>query len=327
MVVPQRFKAASQLRDFSSPPRQAEQPIHYTTVTAEPATQNIPQNMVISGTSDSLSCQQDVPKFTESGSLPVSNDQPPLALGTSKFSQKDGSEMLYAKLAELNESPQSSTYHNSSHSIYLVAPSSLMDIVHQGNSEMSRRPLHASGPARMHFALPETMGGRARNIPYEIHDAPFKDDEERLLQKKGVFMVLDSDIHEELIRAYFQWFHPAFPIINRQEFIYRLGTNQLSPLLLQAVYFIGATHCGSNIMTASGFSNRDTARLTFYKRAKALYDVDYESDPVTIVQSLFLMSFWWGGPLDQKDTWHWLGAAISLAQTKGMHRSYDFGYT
>ncbi|KAK5001611.1 hypothetical protein LTR39_006911 [Cryomyces antarcticus] len=42
---------------------------------------------------------------------------------------------------------------------------------------------------------------------------------------------------------------------------------------------------------------------------------------LTIVQSLFLMSFHWTRPTDQKDTWHWLGATISLALTLGMHRS------
>lgn len=33
------------------------------------------------------------------------------------------------------------------------------------------------------------------------------------------------------------------------------------------------------------------------------------------------MSFWWATPVDSKDTWHWLGIAISLALTIGMHRS------
>jgi hypothetical protein len=58
-----------------------------------------------------------------------------------------------------------------------------------------------------------------------------------------------------------------------------------------------------------------------YNRAKDLYDADYETDKITVSQALFLMSFWRAGPLLEKDTRHWLGAAISLAQTKGMHRS------
>jgi hypothetical protein len=36
--------------------------------------------------------------------------------------------------------------------------------------------------------------------------------------------------------------------------------------------------------------------MTFYKRAKALYDANYEDDRVTIVQSLVLMGWYWEGP-------------------------------
>lgn len=38
------------------------------------------------------------------------------------------------------------------------------------------------------------------------------------------------------------------------------------------------------------------AAMTFYKRAKALYDANYEDDRVTIVQSLVLMGWYWEGP-------------------------------
>jgi hypothetical protein len=36
--------------------------------------------------------------------------------------------------------------------------------------------------------------------------------------------------------------------------------------------------------------------MTFYKRAKALYDANYEDDRVTIVQALILMGWYWEGP-------------------------------
>ena len=200
-------------------------------------------------------------------------------------------------------------------------PFSLTDIVYGGCSPTLTKLDPVNGRARMHFALPETIDRNTRNIPNEMHDAPFEDDEGILPQKKGVFTTLEPHVQEALLRTYFDWFDPAYPLINKEEFVYRLRTNQLSLLLLQAVYFIAATHCDSTYIVAAGFNTRHAARLAFYKRAKALYDADYETDAVTIVQALFLMSFWWGGPIDQKDTWHWLGAAIGLAQTKGMHRS------
>jgi hypothetical protein len=36
--------------------------------------------------------------------------------------------------------------------------------------------------------------------------------------------------------------------------------------------------------------------MTFYKRAKALYDANYEDDRVTIVQALVLLGWYWEGP-------------------------------
>ena len=40
-----------------------------------------------------------------------------------------------------------------------------------------------------------------------------------------------------------------------------------------------------------------------------------------LVQSLLLMTYWYETPDDQKDTWHWMGVAISLAHTIGLHRN------
>lgn len=54
---------------------------------------------------------------------------------------------------------------------------------------------------------------------------------------------------------------------------------------------------------------------------QALYDLDYESDRVAIVQALLLLTYWYETPDDQKDTWHWMGIAICLAHTIGLHRN------
>lgn len=54
---------------------------------------------------------------------------------------------------------------------------------------------------------------------------------------------------------------------------------------------------------------------------KLLYDFDYESDRLVLVQALLLMTYWYETPDDQKDTWHWMGVAISLAHTIGLHRN------
>ena len=54
-----------------------------------------------------------------------------------------------------------------------------------------------------------------------------------------------------------------------------------------------------------------------------LYDFDYESDRVSLVQALLLLTYYYETPDDQKDTWHWMGVATSVAHTIGLHRNPD----
>ena len=51
-----------------------------------------------------------------------------------------------------------------------------------------------------------------------------------------------------------------------------------------------------------------------------LYDFDCEIDRVSLVQSLLLMTYGYETLEDRKDTWHWMGVAVSLAYTAGLHR-------
>jgi hypothetical protein len=187
------------------------------------------------------------------------------------------------------------------------------------NDESAASP---SSIVKMHYTVPDFMEETAHNIPYAAFNLSFEKKERELLQKKGALSILEKTVHEKLIQTYFDCFHPSFPIVDRGHFLRLYETNSVPLLLLHGIYLVAATHCEQHVITSAGWSSRQAARLGFYQRAKALYDADYESDTTTVVQALLLMSFWWGGPLDQKDTWHWLGCAIRLAQTKGMHRSY-----
>jgi hypothetical protein len=86
--------------------------------------------------------------------------------------------------------------------------------------------------------------------------------------------------------------------------------------------FIGVSLCSDAVLITTGFDNRYQAKEVFYQRAKDIYDSGWETDTVIKLQSLFLLSFWRGGPTEERDVRFWLGAAISLAQKKGMHVMY-----
>ncbi|KAK7414557.1 hypothetical protein QQX98_006584 [Neonectria punicea] len=69
-----------------------------------------------------------------------------------------------------------------------------------------------------------------------------------------------------------------------------------------------------------GFPGRKQARSSFYTKARVLHNFDYESDDITVIQALLLMSHYYPSMVDQKHTWFWVHQAISLAQGAGLHR-------
>ncbi|KAF2622819.1 hypothetical protein BU25DRAFT_434533 [Macroventuria anomochaeta] len=141
------------------------------------------------------------------------------------------------------------------------------------------------------------------------------------LQAEGAFSFPPSNVCIALLEAYFQWFHPHFAVVDEADLweSHRQGT--ISPLLLQAMLFIGVIHCEELTLRNLGWGNRHRARYIFYIRAKDIYDASYETNKLIVLQAVFLMSFWRAGALLEKDARHWLSVAISLAQTKALHRS------
>ncbi|TQS39141.1 hypothetical protein Golomagni_00335 [Golovinomyces magnicellulatus] len=171
----------------------------------------------------------------------------------------------------------------------------------------------------VHYPLPEDVrGSRARltdldNVEIDI------------LNRRGAFLLPPKVLCDELVDSYFKWVAPIVPVINRNRFMrqYRNTENPPSLLLLQAVFLAGSRVCSNpQLMDASGSTS--PAALTFYKRAKALFEANYEDDRVTIVQALVLMGWYWEGPEDvTKNVFYWSRVATIVAQGSGMHRSVE----
>ena len=143
----------------------------------------------------------------------------------------------------------------------------------------------------VHYPLPDSVKGtRARlteldNIEIDI------------LHQRGAFLLPPRALCDELVEAFFKWVAPVVPVINRGRFMQRYRDNKNPPslLLLQAMLLAGSRVCtNQQLMDANGSTT--PAAMTFYKRAKALYDANYEDDRVTIVQALVLMGWYWEGP-------------------------------
>ncbi|KAH6984549.1 fungal-specific transcription factor domain-containing protein [Ilyonectria sp. MPI-CAGE-AT-0026] len=146
----------------------------------------------------------------------------------------------------------------------------------------------------------------------------------RYLRDEGALTLPDLRTCVPALQAYFTWFHPCFPILDRAEFTRRLASFDVSYLLLQSMLFIGATYCDHDTIVSMGFQDRSEAKSLLYTRARLLFHADWEKDEITLIQSLFLMSFWRGGPSDVRDVRYWLGVVIGVAESYGLHRSAKF---
>lgn len=230
-----------------------------------------------------------------------------------RYDASEGPEMLYTRLAETAPDVASPGFSTGNVRSYYMGDSfSLAFIVRSLSAPSAQPKLHYPIPNRVAEHALEAAEGLKASDPATL----------AYLNMHGAFTLPPQDVSDQLVRLFFECVHPAYPVFDRQEFC-SLYRNRKSSLLVQhTIYFLSSIICSEDTLKRAGFGNRFSARRAFYLRAKALYDMDYEKSKEKLAAVLFLLAFWWEGPEDQKDTWHWLGAAIGLAQTLGMHRSY-----
>jgi hypothetical protein len=145
------------------------------------------------------------------------------------------------------------------------------------------------------------------------------------LAKKDALSIPDDDLRNELLRQYITLVHPSMPILDMSQFVTPIikadGSNPVSLLLFQAVMFVSSSFVDINFLCSRGYTGRKSARKYFFNRVRLLYGLDCEPDRLALLQSLLLMTFWYDAPADEKDTWHWMGVSLSLAQVMGIHRN------
>ncbi|KIW22187.1 uncharacterized protein PV07_12098 [Cladophialophora immunda] len=155
-------------------------------------------------------------------------------------------------------------------------------------------------------------------------------DDINYLFRKGALEIPRMESVDAIIQSYFQYFHWFMPLLDPQVLLnctcghWRPGMPRISILVLQAVIFIGATFVDIQYLQKAGFKARRAARKVFYERVRLLYELDVEESRIAVIQATLLLSFWNETPGDSKGGWHFLGIAISLALTIGLHRKQTF---
>lgn len=241
-----------------------------------------------------------------------------------KHDQGHGPETLYANMADAEiqpRRPEGLGMGDDSSTLYLGEAFTLAFVV-----KVVCSPSASQGPAeieslrnRTHYPVPISSRDARANA---IDAQSFLDaDVLALLRAKGAFDTPTREVGDALVSIFFRCFHPGYPVFDRKDFEYRYQQGTASLIALHTMCFLAVTVCEDSLLQKIGLGTRDQARKTFYMRAKLLYDADYEQDKTILTAVLLLLGFWWQQPQDQKDSWYWLGNAISLAQTLGMHRT------
>ncbi|EPE06704.1 fungal specific transcription factor [Ophiostoma piceae UAMH 11346] len=121
------------------------------------------------------------------------------------------------------------------------------------------------------------------------------------LRAKGCFSLPSVAAQTVLLRCYFHHVHPFLPVLDAARFVreYEDGPHNINLLLLWSMFFAATNFLTPDELELAGHATHKEMKHAIYRRAKALYD----ADP------------------DRNGSWHWIGIAISLCQTIGMHRT------
>ncbi|KAH8161761.1 hypothetical protein CIB48_g6482 [Xylaria polymorpha] len=173
-------------------------------------------------------------------------------------------------------------------------------------------------PAAAYWAKSSKLDPKPRHYGWDRHVD--------YLRAKGALSVPSFSLQKALLCAYAEYVHPYMPLLDLHDFLTIVDAHdgsrgQTSLFLYQAVMFCATAFVSNKILKEAGYASRKAARRAFFSKARLLYDFDYENDRLLLVQGLLLMTYWYETPDDQKDTWHWMGVAISLGHTIGLHRN------
>lgn len=129
----------------------------------------------------------------------------------------------------------------------------------------------------------------------------------------------------KLIEVFFARFHVYLPILHKSSFISSVEDGSVSITLLRSVLFVASTQCEPEVYHLLGFSTRNDAGDELFGLAKASFDADSTSDRTNMLQSCFLLHYWWGQPTAFRDSLWWIAVAIRSAQCMGMHKTTGRG--
>ena len=138
----------------------------------------------------------------------------------------------------------------------------------------------------------------------------------KLADLQKAFEMPPRAIRESLFENFWKYCYAWDPIVDRSQ-LESLGWEKTSPLLLQSIFLAGSRMLPP-LQTHAYASSQD-----YYVRAKTLFWLDCEQDPLNLLIAASLMH-WWNphGPerVSTNTSSFWCRITVSLAQQMGLHR-------
>ncbi|QBM91161.1 Zn(2)-Cys(6) binuclear cluster domain-containing protein [Metschnikowia aff. pulcherrima] len=293
----------------------------------------LPETKRKNGSSEG-SAKKPAPNSTSSGDSMDVDDVNDMQNSTSRHMSEEGADSRHG------HNPPLIATHGTSlqvtepiHNISQVSVPPSLTSSYKTRPSMHKREMEALGKTSVTFMGHSSISLMAQKVGqnhlelaqdlFEYSDNLHLDSIElEILKMRGAFLLPSPDLAADLIKLYFEHVHPLMPVINRTEFMAKYQDPYDSPLLmlLQAVLLCGS-RVSENPLLFDGKGLSNLASLTFFRRAKALYETNYESDPVSIIQTVLLIGSFWEGPEDvTRNSYYWTRVGVGLAQGFGFHR-------
>lgn len=115
------------------------------------------------------------------------------------------------------------------------------------------------------------------------------------------------------ITAYFTFVDVHGPIIEKRDFVEKFASKTCSLFLLQVITATASLYVSSDVISECGFNSKAEAQATFAARATLLYDFQFETELLVLLQGSILMTRILLDQPTDKDFNYWFYNAFRLA--------------
>ncbi|KAJ5832260.1 Cutinase transcription factor 1 beta variant 3 [Penicillium riverlandense] len=181
--------------------------------------------------------------------------------------------------------------------------------------------LSSPGPSPTETSdLAASLPGFIRPLPLAFSPAKVE-----YLQTHGVLTLPSIPLQNALLRTFTECVLPCMPVIEWHRFVHIINGRDgrkgyISLLLYHAVMFSATTFVDFEHLLEAGYSSTRELQEMAFQKTKLLYESDYESDELIVIQTLLLMTYR-SETAGENEIKQWLDLAISMAQTIGLFQN------